>query len=174
MLNRWGDSENLYKEFMAKFNLNYHPGYDINELENQPLVDNPDIAMIKKAIKILQEEIVKLAGAQLDIQNRLDKRRDKRLTKKLSKIVKELEEKNNDISHFEEKLKTLPDKVSIVKLLKGKKMSRCDLEKKKLYDLMQYMVFHSFERLQDIFKNYYKDSRDIKTVLRMIVTKAVF
>ena len=31
MLNRWGDSENLYKELMSKFNLNYHPGYDIDE-----------------------------------------------------------------------------------------------------------------------------------------------
>jgi hypothetical protein len=33
---------------MARFNLNYHPGYDIKELENQPLIDNPDIALIKK------------------------------------------------------------------------------------------------------------------------------
>lgn len=172
MLSRWGDSENLYKEFMAKFNLNYHPGYDIDELEKQPLVDNPDISMIKQAIKILQKEIEKLSEVQLDVQNRMDKRADKRLVKKLSKIAKELEEKNNDINNFKEKLKTLPDKVSIVKLLKGKKMSRCDLEKKRLYDLMQYMVFHSYERLQDIFKDYYKDSRDIQTVLRMIATKA--
>jgi hypothetical protein len=43
MLNRWGDSENIFKEMMARFNLNYHPGYDIKELENQPLIDNPDI-----------------------------------------------------------------------------------------------------------------------------------
>jgi hypothetical protein len=31
MLNRGGDSENLYKELMSKFDLNYHPGYDIDE-----------------------------------------------------------------------------------------------------------------------------------------------
>jgi hypothetical protein len=49
-------------------------------------------------------------------------------------------------------LKSLPEKVSIVELLKGKKMSRCDLEKKKLYDLMQFMVLHSYERLEDLFK----------------------
>jgi len=47
MLNRWGDSENIFKEMMARFNLNYHPGYDIKELENQPMVDNPDIALVK-------------------------------------------------------------------------------------------------------------------------------
>jgi len=171
MLNRWGDSENLYKEFMALFNLNYHPGYDINELEKQPLVDNPDIPIIKEAINILQNEIEKLSESQLDIQTRLSKRSDKRLTKKLSGVIKELEEKIDEKSHFEEKMNTLPDKVSIVKILQGKKMSRCDLEKKKLYDLMQFMVFHSFERLQDIFKNYYDDKRDLKPVLRMIATQ---
>jgi uncharacterized protein YlzI (FlbEa/FlbD family) len=171
MLNRWGDSENLYKEFMAKFNLNYHPGYDINELEKQPLVDNPDIPTIKKAIRILQKEIGQLAERQIDIQNRLVRRSDKRLSKKLSNIIKEREEKQDDIIHFEEKLKSLPDKISIVELLNGKKMSRADLEKKRLYDLMQFMAFHSFERLEDIFKNYYKDQRDIKPVLRMIATQ---
>lgn len=50
MLNRWGDSENVFKELMARFNLNYHPGYDIKELENQPLVDNPDIALIRATL----------------------------------------------------------------------------------------------------------------------------
>jgi hypothetical protein len=56
MLQRWGKSENVYKELMAAFNLNYHPGYDIKELEEQPLVDNPDIALMKKAIKVLKKE----------------------------------------------------------------------------------------------------------------------
>ncbi|PXF52359.1 MAG: hypothetical protein C4B58_16670, partial [Deltaproteobacteria bacterium] len=56
MLQRWGKSENVYKELMATFNLNYHPGYDIKELEQQPLVDNPDIALMKKAIKALKNE----------------------------------------------------------------------------------------------------------------------
>jgi len=157
---------------MAKFNLDYHPGYDINELENQPFVDNPDIALIKEAIQILETEIDQLSTSQQDIQNRLSNRKDKRLTKKLSKIVKELEDKKNEKSNFEEKLTSLPEKVSIVELLKGKKMSRCDLEKKKLYDLMQFMVLHSYERLEDLFNPYYKDKRDIKPVLTMITRQA--
>lgn len=172
MLNRWGDSENLYKELMSKFNLNYHPGYDIDELENQPFVDNPDIALIKEAIHILKKEIDQLLKSQQDVQNRLSQRKDKRLTKKLSKIVKELEEKKHEQRNFEAKLESLPEKVSIVELLKGKKMSRCDLEKKKLYDLMQFMVLHSYERLEDLFRPYYQDKRDIKPVLRMITSQA--
>jgi transposase len=168
MLNRWGDSENLYKELMSKFNLNYHPGYDIDELENQPFVDNPDIALIKEAIQILQQEIEQLLTNQQAVNNRLSQRTDKRLTNKLATLVKELEDKKQEQRNFEAKLQSLPEKVSIVALLNGKKMSRCDLEKKKLYDLMQFMVLHSYERLEDLVRPYYQDKRDIKPVLRMI------
>ena len=157
---------------MSKFNLNYHPGYDIDELDNQPFVDNPDMALIKEAIHILQQEIDQLLTNQQDVQIRLSQQGDKRLTKKLSTIVKELEQKKHEQRNFEAKLQSLPEKVSIVELLKGKKMSRCDLEKKKLYDLMQFMVLHSYERLEDLFRTYYQDKRDIKPVLRMITNQA--
>lgn len=168
MLNRWGDSENLYKELMAQFNLDYHPGYDINELQEQPLIDNPDIALTKKAIRFLKAEVDALLESQRQIQIRLSQRKDKRLTKKLANVIKELEDKEFQKLDFEKKLKSLPDKVSIIELLDGKPMSRCDLEKKKLYDLMQFVLLHSFERLQELFEPYYSDFRDIKPVLRMI------
>jgi len=161
MLSRWGDSENLYKELMAKFNINYHPGYDIDELQDQPFVDNPDIKLMKEAIKILKHEIEKLTEQEQNIVNRLEKRKDKRLDARLLKINKQLEEKNNDKNNFEQKLNTVPEKISILELLQGKKMSRCDLEKKKLYDFMQFMALHSYERLKEIFKEHYSDQRDI-------------
>lgn len=34
MLQRWGKSENIFKELMDCFYLNYHPGYDIQVLGN--------------------------------------------------------------------------------------------------------------------------------------------
>lgn len=174
MLSRWGDSENLYKELMSKFNINYHPGYDIEELQDQPLVDNPDVKLIKQAIKILAREIEKLTEQEQHIVKRLQNRKDKRLDNKLLQVKQQLEEKNTDKSNFEAKLNTVPEKISIVELLQGKKMSRCDLEKKKLYDFMQFMVLHSYERLKDIFKEHYADQRDIKQVLRMIAKKSGF
>jgi len=172
MLQRWGKSENVYKELMATFNLNYHPGYDIKELEQQPLVDNPDIALMKKAIKVLKKEAEIVEKDILFVKAKLENRQDKRLVKKLSKLNKELEERRNDIANFEKKLPTLPDKVSIIELLHGKTMSRCDLEKKKLYDLMQFMAYHSRERLVEIFRDCYNDHRDIKKVLDMITRKS--
>ena len=83
MLQRWGKSENVYKELMAAFNLNYHPGYDIKELEKQPLVDNPDIALTKKAIQVLRKESEEMEKEILLTEMKLEKRQDKRLSKKL-------------------------------------------------------------------------------------------
>jgi transposase len=171
MLHRWGDSENFYKEMMARFNLNYHPGYDIRELENQPLVENPDIALTKKAIQLLRKEAKEQEQEILLIEAKLTQRQDKRLVKKLDGLQAELQEKSKDIAQFEQKLSSLPDKVPITELLRGRPMSRSDLEKKKLYDLMQFMAFHSRERLVEVFRNCYDDHRDIKKVVDMITTR---
>jgi transposase len=171
MLQRWGTSENFFKEMMDRFNLNYHPGYDIRELEHQPLVNNPDIVLIKKAIPVLKKEVQDQEKDILLIQARLNQRQDKRLVEKLANLHRKLEEKKKDLALLKEKLAILPDKVSIIDLLKGKPMSRCDLEKKKLYDLMQFMAFHSRERLVSILKKCYDDKRDVKKVLDMITTR---
>ncbi|PXF59422.1 MAG: hypothetical protein C4B59_11450 [Candidatus Methanogaster sp.] len=172
MLQRWGDSENFFKEMMARFNLDYHPGYDIKELEQQPLVENPDIPLIKKAIRGLKKEVQELEREILIAEGKLARRKDKRLDNKISNLRNKIEEKSNDIAQFECKLSTIPDKISILDILQGKPMSRSDLEKKKLYDLMQFMAFHSRERLVEIFRACYDDHRDIKPVLDMITTRA--
>ncbi len=73
-----------------------------------------------------------------------------------------------DIKGFNKRLFELPDKVSILDLLDGKPMNRCDLEKKKLYDLMQFMAYNSREKLLEIFRDCYLDNRDVKKVLDRI------
>ena len=171
MLQRWGKSENVYKDLMATFNLNYHPGYDIKELEQQPLVDNPEIALIQKAIKVLKKEAQTIQDEILLTEAKLVKRNDKRNVEKVSALQTALADKQNDIVLFQQKLSTIPDKISIIEILKGRPMSRWDLEKKKLYDLMQFMAYHSRERLIELFQDCYDDHRDINKVLQMITQR---
>ncbi len=172
MLSRWGDSENVFKKMMARFNLNYHPGYDIKELENQPLVENPDIPIIKKAIRALNKDVEELEKDILVIEAKQHRRSDKRRIVKRSELEKELAQKMEYISDFKQKLTQLPEKLSIIEILKGKKVSRCDLEKKRLYDLVQFMAYNSRERLAEIFRTCYDDPRDGFQVLDMITGRA--
>jgi transposase len=169
MLNRWGDSENVFKEMMKVINLNYHPGYDIKELEKQPLVDNPDISLIKKAISTLKKEIIEIEKEIELFEAREMKKTDKRRVEKIVKLKGEVEDKRSDIEKFERNLTILPDKVSIVELLKGKSVSRADLEKKKIYDFAQFMSYNSRERLVELFKECYDDPRDVKQVLSKVL-----
>jgi hypothetical protein len=171
MLHRWGDSENFFKEMKERFNLDYHPGYDIKELENQPLVDNPDIALVRRAIRILKKEIKGIDDEILITEAKLHRRKDKRLEKKLDELPKIQREKQEDLADFESKLETLPDKVSILEILSGKPVSRCDLEKKRIYDFIQFLAFLSRERLVELFKQCYDDHRDIKQILDMITSR---
>ena len=171
MLQRWGDSENFFKEMMSRYNLDYHPGYDIEQLKSQPLVDNPEVVIINKAVKILGREIQELEKNILVCEAKYARRADKRLLTKKGKLKLEIQEKQNDIAQFEKRLITLPKKVSILSILSGKPMSRCDLEKKRLYDLMQIMAFHSRESLVKIFERCYDDNRDRKQVLDMITAR---
>jgi hypothetical protein len=170
MLQRWGKSENLFKELMARFYLDYHPGYDIEILEKQPFVDNPDVVLHKRAIKTLKGELADLRDAAELTEARLAKRPDKRLTKKKEALLGEIARAQTDIDELTQKLQSTPEKISILDLLKGRPMSRCDLEKKKLYDLMQFLAYHSRERLIEIFRDCYADPRDIKPVLDRITT----
>jgi hypothetical protein len=172
MLQRWGKSENLYKELMARFYLNYHPGYDIEILETQPLVDNPDVALYKRAQKTLQGELSELRDAVELTEARIAKRPDKRFSKKREALLAEIARVQTDLEELTQKLQSTPEKISILDLLQGRPMSRCDLEKKKLYDLMQFLAYHSRERLLEIFRHCYHDPRDIKPVLDRITRKS--
>ncbi len=165
MLSRWGESENFFKEIMSLYNFNYHPGYDLKGLEEQPLVDNPEVKVIKRTIKGIKGRLGQLALEKQEVEEKRKTRKDVRLDKKLARLQEEIAEFSRELAGFSTKLEEIPDKIPIVELLEGRPMSRADLEKKKLYDLLQMIAFHSRERLIQVFRSCYNDARDVKQVL---------
>jgi hypothetical protein len=170
MLNRWGKSENLFKEIMALFNFNYHPGYTINEMEEQPLFDNPKVRIIRSAIKTLQKEIRVLEGEIAILQLEYQKKPHKRLKNAMEKLEGKKGERIEDKANLEKKLEELPAKVTLESLL-DRPMSHCDLEKKRLYDLVQIIAYHARERLVDEFRGCYNRPQDLKQILDKVTNK---
>ncbi|ETR65282.1 MAG: hypothetical protein OMM_14500 [Candidatus Magnetoglobus multicellularis str. Araruama] len=68
-------------------------------------------------------------------------------------------------------MEELDEKISVVELLKGRKMGRCELEKKRIYDAMQFMSYNSRELLVEIFRKCYSDKRDVKQVLDLVTSQ---
>jgi len=171
MLNRRGEADNIFKEMLKRFNLNYHPGYDIEELEKHPLVDNPDVEITRKAIRIQKMEVNKREEDHLIMAGKQSKIIDKRRARKIEENIEKIIEIKKDIEGFESKLEGLDEKISVVALLKGRKMRKCDLEKKRIYDAMQFMSYNSRERLVEIFRECYSDKRDVKQVLDLVTSQ---
>lgn len=170
MLNRWGKSENFFKEIMAIFNFNYHPGYAITEMEEQPLFDNPAVGIIRSAIKALEKEINILEGESAILQLEYQNNAKKRIANKIERLEAKKLEKMEDKEGLEKKLQELPAKVSLESLLDSP-MSHCDLEKKRLYDLIQIIAYHARERLADEFRHCYNRPQDLKQILDKITNK---
>ncbi|RLC14130.1 MAG: hypothetical protein DRH93_21085 [Deltaproteobacteria bacterium] len=170
MLNRWGKSENFFKEIMSIFNFNYQPGYAIDEMKHQPLFDNPVVTVIRSAIKSLKQKIKKIQGEkailQLEHQNTGKIKTENKINTLEAKICKQ----SKDIEGFEKKLGKLPQKISLKSLL-GKPMSECDLEKKRIYDLLQIIAYHARERLVEEFRHEYKRPHDVKQILDKLTGK---
>ena len=172
MLSRWGESENFFKEIMSLYNFNYHPGYDLKELEEQPLVGNPEVKTIKKTIKGIKQKMGQLALAKQETESKIKIRKDLRLKNKLNNLQKEIDNYNKELEAFHTTLKEMPDKVSIIEVLRGRPMNKADLEKKKIYDLIQMIAFHSLEHLVSLFRSCYDDHRDVKQILTKITKLA--
>jgi len=170
MLNRWGKSENFFKEIMSIFNFNYHPGYAIDEMEQQPLFNNPEVVIIHSTIKSIKKEIKRIEGDKAILQLNYQKTGKQKTAVMIDTLEQKLREKLEDMAGFEKKLGELPEKITLESLL-GKPMSICDLEKKRIYDLLQIIAYHARERLIQEFKYEYKRPHDIKQILDKITGK---
>ena len=171
MLNRWGKSENFFKEIMSIYNFNYHPGYSSEEIENQPLFDNPKMKEIKAGIKVLTNEIKTIEGECAILKLKQQEKPKKMTITKIQNFESIIEQKIVDKKGLEEKLKKIPEKISLEELL-GKPMNKCDLEKKRLYDLMQIISYHCRERLVEEFRQCYNRPQDLKQILDKILSKS--
>jgi DNA repair exonuclease SbcCD ATPase subunit len=171
MTRRWSEQENIFQKMMRRYNLNYHPGYYIDELANQPVVANPKIKSVKEEIKELE---YRLAQHKQQLATRLLNLKNKSVSieayeKRQRKTLPKLQALEQQLASLQQQLQALPEQVSIIEALAGGKLSACDLEKKKIYDVIQIVAYNAEQMLLEIFQKYYHDQRDIEQILDMLI-----
>jgi hypothetical protein len=168
---RWGAQENIFQKMMRRYNLNYHPGYYLDELIQQPLVVNPKVKELKKQIKALENTILtvkgQLANRFLNLKNAnvsIEKYRNRQ-----TRTIPKIEAYQTQLRQLQAELEKLPPMISIVELLAGQKMSQFDLEKKKLYDVIQVVAYNAEQKLLKLLKKHYHNKRDVEQILDKII-----
>lgn len=169
---RWGQ-ETLNKTHKWDHKMDYFPGYVEEELEEQPLVDNPKLKELKRQKAALVSKLnglkVKLAGA-LFVQAR-DETNWKEIKEKHRDLYAEMVSINPQITLLDVEIDKFPKEIPFDEAHNGKHLVELDYEKKRFLDCIKVFTYMMEKRMCSILSQYYDDPKDIYVILSMIVRR---
>jgi transposase len=167
---RWGE-ENAIKELLHQHLINYTPGYVLEELEEQPLVDNPEVRELKKQRAGLVSELNRLKIELAD--QLLEPPADKRRTPPRSQ-----KQVRDDITIVESKilltgrqLDKLPTEIRFDEARGGEKLLKLNHEKKRFMDCIKVFVCNLKTDMCRLLLKHYDWQKEVVPALAMIVER---
>ena len=168
---RWGE-ENAIKELLHKHLINYTPGYVLEELEEQPLVDNPEVRELKKQRAGLVSE---LNGLQIALANQLlDRPASKRRPPPRSQkeILDDITVVESKIVLTDRQLDKLPSEICFNEAHAGEKLLKLNHEKKRFLDCIKVFGCNLKTEMCRQLLKHYDCKKEIVPALAMIVQRA--
>lgn len=167
---RWGE-ENAIKELLYKHLINYTPGYVLEELQEQPLVDNPELRELKKQRAGLVSELNRL---KIELANHVLKP----AAKKRRTLPRSEKEVRDDITVLEgkilladEQLDKLPSEVRFDEAHAGEKLLKLNHEKKRFLDCIKVFVCNLKAGMCHLLLKHYDWQKEVVPALAMIVQR---
>jgi len=166
---RWGE-ENLIKELLLKHLINYSPGYVFEELEEQPLVDNPQIKRLKKE---KAGQATKLHKLKLQLADWILKQPDKAAFEDLKEskiqLLADIAKVDNEILLLKQQIDETPKKIRFDQAKDGEKLLQLNYEKKRFLDCIKVFVYNMEKKMCGILLNHYDKQKEVLPALSMIV-----
>lgn len=168
---RWGE-ENAIKELLHKHLINYTPGYLSEELEKQPLVDNPKVTELKKKRAGLVRELnrLKIELADHVLHQSGDKRR--RPPRGQAEVLASIAVAESAKLLTDQQLDQLPREISFAEAHDGEKLRQLDYEKKRFLDGIKVFVYNLKAELCRMLLPHYDRQKELLPALSMIVERA--
>jgi transposase len=166
---RWGE-ENLIKELLLKHLINYSPGYVFEELEEQPMVDNPQIKRLKKD---KAGQATKLHKLKLQLADWILKQSGTAAFEDLKKskiqLLADIAKADNEILLLNQQIDKIPAKIRFDQLKEGEKLVQLNYEKKRFLDCIKVFVYNMEKKMCRLLLNYYDKQKEVLPALSMIV-----
>ena len=168
MLLRWGQ-ENFFKIMRAEKRLDYSPGYAFDAVREEPLVDNPQIKVLRAKKKALKAEQARCQG---ELGGRLLRRKRDTISLETykgqqEKLAHRIASLGREIERLKAELKALPKQVPISQVLQ-EPLEQCNFERKRFFDEMKLVAYHAEEQLLQILSKSYT-GKDCRVVLHQIL-----
>ena len=171
MCRRWGE-ENLIKELMLKHLINYSPGYEMEEMEKQPMVENPRVKELKQKRANLKSDLARVRskfGYEVLEEMGKDANWDEIKKRRLSTMA-EIASIRSQIILLEIEIDKLPEKVKYDEA-HGKKLLELNYEKKRFLDCIKVFTYNMENQMCKLLLNYYDIKKEIRPALAMIVRR---
>ncbi len=168
---RWGE-ENAIKELMHKHLINYTPGYVTEELEKQPLVDNPKVRELKKQRAGLASDLNRLKIELADHLLQPSTRKGKSPSRSQPAIQASIAGTQNAILLINQQLDQLPSKITFDEAHAGEKMLGLNYEKKRFLDCIKVFACNLQAQMCGLLLHHYDWKKELLPALAMIVERA--
>ena len=166
---RWGE-ENAIKELLHKHLINYTPGYVLEELEEQPLVHNPEVRELKKERAGLVSELnrFKIELADHLLPPAAKRRAPARSRKEVLDDITVVESK---ILLADQQLDKLPAEIRFDEAHAGGKLLKLNHEKKRFLDCLKVFACNVKAEMCRLLLKHYDWRKEVVPALAMIVER---
>ena len=168
---RWGE-ENAIKELLHHHLINYTPGYFLEDLEQQPLVDNPQVRQLKAQRAGLVSELNRLKIELADhlLQRPPHNRRSP--TRSQKEVLDDFAVLESRILLTDQQLDKLPAEVPFEQAHGGEKLLRLNHEKKRFLDCIKVFACNLQAEMCRRVLQHYDWRKEVLPALAMIVERA--
>ena len=169
---RWGQ-ENLIKELLDKHFINYMPGYVRQRLEEQLLVDNPQVKQLRKQRGTLVSELhtLKVQLADKILKETKNETNWQQIKGREIPLLTEIVKRQNEMLFLEQELEGLPAKIPYDQAHGGRKLEKLNYEKKRFLDCIKLYVYNTRKRMCEILLEHYDREKEILPALSMIIER---
>ena len=163
--------ENAIKELLHKHLINCTPGYVLEELEEQPLVDNPEVRELKKQRAGLVSELnrLKIALANHLLEPPTSKRRPPPRSQK--EVLEDITVVESKMVLTDRQLDKLPSEIRFNEAHAGEKLLKLNHEKKRFLDCLKVFACNLKAQMCRLLLKHYDRENEVVPALAMIVER---
>ncbi len=160
-------------EQLLKHLINYFPGYVKEEIEDQPMVDNPKVKDLKREKARFSSELHKLKVQLADriIKEAKDKTNWEEIRKREIKLLADIVSRDNEILFLDQEIDKLPAKIRFDQAHDGERLLRLNYEKKRFLDCIKVFTYNIEKKMCEILLNYYDVKKEVLPALKMMVQR---
>ena len=157
---------------MHKHLINYTPGYVLAELEEQPLVDNPEVRQLKKQRAGLVSELNRLKIELADHLLPPAARKRRAPSRSRKEVLGDITVVESKILLADQQLEKLPTEIRFDLAHAGEKLLKLNHEKKRFLDCIKMFACNVKAEMCRLLLKHYDWKKEVVPALAMIVQRA--